>query len=232
MSRDSFVFYRSFYESIKDLNNDEISEIFKAICEFGLNENEIELNGIAKYIIPLIKPQLKASSKRHEASIENGKKGGRPKITQEKTQENLDKNPRKPKGKTQENLNDNDNDNKNENSNENMNSNCNRNIYTQNFEKFWIMYKAKGKKGKAFEYWKKFQLENQAERVFQAVEIYNNELKDEQYRKYAEGWLNGLLETYLEKVDNPQLNQALQKKQQNEEEIWNMAILGRKMGLI
>lgn len=77
--------------------------------------------------------------------------------------------------------------------------------YSEGFEKFWEAYKRKGSKSKAFIYWKKFKLEGEATRVLAAVELYNKALSEEQFRKYAEGWLNGLLDTYLELVDKPQL---------------------------
>ena len=35
--RDSFVFYRSYYEAIKDLNDEEQLTLYKAIFEYALN---------------------------------------------------------------------------------------------------------------------------------------------------------------------------------------------------
>lgn len=75
IERDSFVFYRSFYEAIKDLDKKEQSNLLCAICELALNGNEIELNGISSTIFKLIKPQINANLKRYK----NGSKGGRPK---------------------------------------------------------------------------------------------------------------------------------------------------------
>ena len=71
--RDSVIFYRSFYEAIDELPLDLQAKVYKAIFEYSLNYNEIVLEGIAKTIFTLIKPQIEANNKR----FENGKKGGR-----------------------------------------------------------------------------------------------------------------------------------------------------------
>lgn len=68
--KESFVFYRSFFEALKDLKNSDRLKIYDAICELSLNENEVNLSGISKTIFTLIKPQLLANSQRYE----NGKK--------------------------------------------------------------------------------------------------------------------------------------------------------------
>ena len=76
MERESFVFYRSFYEGIKELPRDIQGEVLTAIMEYGLNgvttENQKQ---ITKAMFALIKPQLDANNQR----FENGKRGGRPK---------------------------------------------------------------------------------------------------------------------------------------------------------
>ena len=69
MARDSFIFYRSFYESIKELPEENQLKVYKAISNYALNQEEIELNGISKAIFSLIKPQLDANYKKYE----NGK---------------------------------------------------------------------------------------------------------------------------------------------------------------
>lgn len=71
--RDSIIFYRSFYEAIKELPNDIQGEVYSAIFEYSLNFNQVAISGLSKTIFTLIKPQLDANIKR----FENGKKGGR-----------------------------------------------------------------------------------------------------------------------------------------------------------
>jgi hypothetical protein len=73
--RESFIFYKSFYEAIKNIKDKDKIQIYEAICRYSLYEEEIELTGIRKTLFTLIKPQLKANNKR----FEDGKKGGRPK---------------------------------------------------------------------------------------------------------------------------------------------------------
>jgi len=98
MERESFVFYRSFYEGIKELPRDIQGEVLTAIMEYGLNgvttENQ---KPITKAMFALIKPQIDANNQRFEngkLGAEHGKKGGRPR--KEKPQENPEITPEKP----------------------------------------------------------------------------------------------------------------------------------------
>ena len=98
MERESFVFYRSFYEGIKELPRDIQGEVLTAIMEYGLNgvttENQKQ---ITKAMFALIKPQLDANNQR----FENGKRGGRPKAdcnqTETETKPNHNQTKTKPK---------------------------------------------------------------------------------------------------------------------------------------
>lgn len=65
MERDSFIFYRSFYESIKEIPDEQQLETYKAITEYALNGQEEQLTGVSKAIFTLIKPQLDANLKRY-----------------------------------------------------------------------------------------------------------------------------------------------------------------------
>ena len=109
MERESFVFYRSFYEGIKELPRDIQGEVLTAIMEYGLNgvttENQKQ---ITKAMFALIKPQLDANNQR----FENGKKGGRPKANcnQTETETKPKQNRNKTKPEPNVNVNDNVND--------------------------------------------------------------------------------------------------------------------------
>lgn len=81
MVKDSFIFYRSFYEAIKSLKEKDRVKLYDAICEKSLNDKEITLTGISNSMFTLIKPQIEANNQKYE----NGKKGGRPKKNQNKT---------------------------------------------------------------------------------------------------------------------------------------------------
>lgn len=71
--RDGIVFYRSFYEAVKDLPPEDFKRSVEAIMEYGLNGMEIEASGVAKAIFIMAKPQIDKNNKRYE----NGSKGGR-----------------------------------------------------------------------------------------------------------------------------------------------------------
>lgn len=73
--RDSFVFYRSWAESIKTLPKTQQIDMYLAITNYALDEKEPELTGTANIIFSLIKPLLDANNKRYK----NGCTGGRPK---------------------------------------------------------------------------------------------------------------------------------------------------------
>jgi len=66
MERESFVFYRSFYDCIKDLDDKQTRELVVAICERALDRNENEIDDkIVKMAYNLIKPQIDANTKRY-----------------------------------------------------------------------------------------------------------------------------------------------------------------------
>ena len=114
--RESTVFYRSFYEAIKELDADMQSQVYCAIFEYALNFNQLELTGVAKTVFTLIKPQLDANQKRYD-------NGNKPKLKQtiSKTEANHKQDISKPHPNANVNDNVNDNDNENVNENENVN---------------------------------------------------------------------------------------------------------------
>ena len=48
--RDSFIFYRSFYEAINDLEDNQQLEIYQAMANFSLNFTEPNLSGVTATI--------------------------------------------------------------------------------------------------------------------------------------------------------------------------------------
>ena len=120
--KDSFVFYASFYEAISALPGDTRLEVYEAVCKYALLGELPELSPVAKAMFTVMRPVMDAASARYEASVANGKKGGRPK------KENLEKpshnlkgfetgNLEKPSPNLNVNVNDNDNVNVNVNDN-------------------------------------------------------------------------------------------------------------------
>lgn len=74
MERESFIFYRSFYEAIYDLKDDIKLEVFTAITEYALYGKVPEdLKPVARGLFTLIRPNLDVNIARYES----GKRGGR-----------------------------------------------------------------------------------------------------------------------------------------------------------
>lgn len=175
IERDSFVFYRSFYEAIKDLDTIEQSNLLCAICELALNGNEIELNGISSTIFKLIKPQINANLKRYK----NGSLGGRPK-TKNKPKENQSKTKHKP----------------NVNDNVNVNENIYVHLHAQWFDAFWDLYPRKVNKKKSKE---KFLKICKDEKIFNSImrglkkQMKSVEWQNDggKYIPHPTTWLNG-----------------------------------------
>lgn len=115
--RDSTIFYRSFYEALRELPPINQGEIYNAIFEYTFNDELIALSGLSKTIFTLIKPQLDANNKR----FENGKKGGRK--NQNVTKHEPKANQNVTKSKPNNNVNNNVNENENENENNNVGEN-------------------------------------------------------------------------------------------------------------
>ena len=129
MERESFIFYRSFYDSIKGLGDAEFAECMRFLCEYGLNENELEGGVLAEVVLKMAKPQIDANNQRRS----NGAKGSRPKTGGSITENQESK--KETGGFESENHrlrdakpNDNDNANGNANANENEKGNENENV--------------------------------------------------------------------------------------------------------
>lgn len=71
--RDSFVFYRSFYESMKKLPDADRLALYDALADYALNETKPELDPLHEALFVLMQAQIDANNKRYE----DGKKGGR-----------------------------------------------------------------------------------------------------------------------------------------------------------
>ena len=75
MEREGFVFYRSFYDAIKNMDDATCAACFRALCEYGLNGVEMAADPISAAILTMAKPNVDKNNKKYE----NGKTGGRPK---------------------------------------------------------------------------------------------------------------------------------------------------------
>ena len=123
--RDSIVFYRSFYEAVKELPPEEQAVVYNAICSYALDGVEPELSGVAKAVFLLVKPQIDANNARYENSVKGGAPKGntnakkveekQPKNNQKTTKKQPKDNQKTTKGQPNENVNENVNVNDNEN---------------------------------------------------------------------------------------------------------------------
>ena len=195
MKRESFIFYKSFYESIKELEPLDQVQIYNAIFNYQFEGEESELKGICKSIFTLIIPQLEANNKRYL----NGLKGGAPKGNRNATK----KQPKNNLELTKKQPNENENENDNENVNVNDNVTTNNNIYdfieekydNKIFEKFWNEYPKKISKGNAEKWFKKNKPTNDlVDLMIEKLKIYK---ETEQWKKdngkyipYPSSWLN------------------------------------------
>ena len=87
--RGSCIFYRSFYEAIRDLPEVNQLKLYQAIFAYSLDFEEMNLDSIENLVWTLIKPQLDANitkwrngckgGEHGKKGAVHGKKGGRPK---------------------------------------------------------------------------------------------------------------------------------------------------------
>ncbi len=95
MTRDSFVFYRSFQEAVNALPADMKLPIYEAVIDYALNGTLPSLQGVELAIFSLIKPVLDKNNQLYAngcKGAKDGKKGGRP--MKEKPQNNPKKTPK------------------------------------------------------------------------------------------------------------------------------------------
>jgi hypothetical protein len=125
--RDSCIFYRSFFEALKDLPPETRANLYDAIFEYSLNGTEIELSGIEVTIFRLVKPQLDANNKRFENGCKpkNKQTGSKTEAKDKQTGSEIEANV---------NVNENDNENVNPNANENSKTD----VRTDNDTKIFI----------------------------------------------------------------------------------------------
>lgn len=134
----SFIFFASYYDAIKNLPEDEQGQFYKAFIEYAIMQKQPKkLTATAKACFLLVKPFLDSSIKRYDANVQNGKKGGRPKKQEQKPNENPNETQTKPNNNPTTNPNEtqtkpNPKPKQNLNRNRNRNSNSNINNIKEN----------------------------------------------------------------------------------------------------
>lgn len=181
MKRESLVFYRSFADAIRELEEKDQLEALWAVINYGLDGVEPEGKGAHKAIYTMAKPQIDANNKRYQ----NGSKGGKQKSTSEPNNKH---NVTKPKPNTNQSASTtepNDNVNVNDNVNEKKNIMCEANDL---FERLWKKYPCKKGKGQVSDAQKKRLLAVGEPALVKAIERYSSELqKDADWRKPQNG---------------------------------------------
>lgn len=125
--KESFVFYKTFYEAASTLDDKSFRELITKLCKYGFEGiDEPSDNPNVNMAMLFCKDSLDRAEQKRQAQINNGKKGGAPKgNTNAKKQPNSTQNNPIQANSTQNNLNVNDNVNDNENGNGKENENGN-----------------------------------------------------------------------------------------------------------
>lgn len=98
--RDSFVMFKNWSEAIEALPDEYQLECYKAVAKYGLTgEIPEDISPVSKAMLISFSVGMENNITRYNASVENGKKGGRPKKETKETEENLTE-----QNKTQQNL--------------------------------------------------------------------------------------------------------------------------------
>lgn len=91
MERTSFIFYKSFYDAIRELPKDIQGDTLTAIIEYGLTGETPQVeNPVARGMLALVRPMIDANNQHYI----NGRKGGRPKKPQNINSEYVTENPK------------------------------------------------------------------------------------------------------------------------------------------
>ena len=90
--RDSFIFYRSFYDASKCLKTEEKAQLFDAICSYALDEKVEKLDVTAYGMFQLVKPQLDANRKRFNNGCIKKQKGSKKEAKQKQTKSKIEAN--------------------------------------------------------------------------------------------------------------------------------------------
>ena len=98
------VFRPSFYEAIEPLPDTDRLTMYDAIVRYGLFGETPNIQGTLRGFFALIKPSLDAAQEKYQRSVENGKKGGRPKNNLTETQQKPNDNPAETQQKPNDNL--------------------------------------------------------------------------------------------------------------------------------
>lgn len=104
--RDGFLFYRSYLDTAEKLPKARRYPFLQAIVQYALDGVEPDFKGMEDIAFTAMRANIDSSNKRYQASVKNGKKGGRPlgkleetgsKTPKKQPGKNLEKTQRKPR---------------------------------------------------------------------------------------------------------------------------------------
>ena len=175
--RDSVVFYRSFYDAIKNIPEVDQLKAYTAIMEYAMNDVQPEIDGIALAIFLLVKPQIDANNKRYES----GKKPKRKQSASE-SEASCKQTANKDEASGKQNISKSEaNVNVKENEKENVNVKEKDKTYSCAFEELWKAYPRKKEKSVAYKAYKATLNKGFSEdELMTAVKRYAEECKKEQ----------------------------------------------------
>lgn len=171
--RDSCIFYRSFFDAILTLGQDEQNALFRAVFDYSFDQKEPELEGLTKMMFNLFKPVI-------NSNIKNWKNGSKPKRKRKGSQTEA-----KPKRKTSQSeaYKDKDKD-------KDVDKDNNKDEYNNyTFDRFWSMYGKKEKKSEAQKKFEKLKTE-ELEKIFETLPAFIKANKDLKYRPFPSTYLN------------------------------------------
>ena len=72
-----FTFFRSYYESLSDLEPESRLRLYDAIFAYAFDGAIPELSNVESVVFKLVKPTIDKSIQKYVSSVKNGQKGGR-----------------------------------------------------------------------------------------------------------------------------------------------------------
>jgi len=72
-----FVFYKSFYDALQHLPDEDRGVVAVAILDYAFSGIEPTLSGVLAGYFDLMRPNIDKAIQRYEARVANGKRGGR-----------------------------------------------------------------------------------------------------------------------------------------------------------
>lgn len=169
--RDTCIFYRSFYDAILTLGQDDQNTLFRAVFDYSFDQKEPELDGLPKMIFNLFKPVI-------NSNIKNWKNGSKPKKKRNRSETEA-----KPKRKVSQNEAYKDKDN---NKDKDVDKDNNKD---NSFELFWNQYGKKEKRSDAKKKFIKLKAE-EVQKIFETLPAFLREHKELQFRPYPITYLN------------------------------------------